>query len=142
MMYGQSRIFFVMARDGLRPRAFSRVSQRSGTQALKTGVTGVAIALVAGFFPLAQLADLANAGSLSAFISVGAFVMVLRRTRPDLQRAFRVPAAPVVGVLGAGACLYLFWQSFQANWHWMSGWIAIGLAIYFGYSRTHSKLNK
>ena len=60
----------------------------------------------------------------------------------DLQRAFRVPAAPVVGVLGAGACLYLFWQSFQANWHWMSGWIAIGLAIYFGYSRTHSKLNK
>ena len=69
-------------------------------------------------------------------------VLILRRTRPDLPRAFRVPAAPIVCVLGAAACLYLFFPAFMANWHWMTIWLVLGFAIYFGYSRGHSKLNK
>jgi APA family basic amino acid/polyamine antiporter len=68
-------------------------------------------------------------------------VLVLRRTRPDLPRAFRVPWAPVVCVLGAATCLWLFGRAFLDNWHWMSGWILVGFAIYFGYSRRHSALN-
>jgi len=80
-------------------------------------------------------------GTLLAFATVCIGIPILRRTRPDLPRGFRVPAAPLVGTLGAAACLYLFLQSFRDNWHWMLGWIAIGMLIYFGYSRRHSKLN-
>ena len=138
MMYGQSRIFFVMARDGLLPRAFSRVSARSGTPALMTGITGVAVALVAGFFPLAQIAELANAGTLAAFIAVGACVMVLRRTRPDLPRVFKCPAPYVVGTLTIIGCIYLLISLPEMTLVRFAIWNAIGLAVYFIYSRSRS----
>jgi APA family basic amino acid/polyamine antiporter len=141
MMVGQPRIFYSMARDGLIPPAFGRVHPKFRTPHVGTVVVGVTAVILAGLLPIGTLGELVSMGTLLAFATVCIGIPVLRRTRPDLQRAFRVPAAPLVGVLGAAACLYLFWQSFQANWHWMSGWIAIGLAIYFGYSRRHSKLN-
>jgi basic amino acid/polyamine antiporter, APA family len=141
MMVGQPRIFYSMSRDGLIPPMFGRVHPKHRTPHVGTVVVGVTAVILAGLLPIGTLGELVSMGTLLAFATVCIGIPVLRRTRPDLQRAFRVPAAPVVGVLGAGACLYLFWQSFQANWHWMSGWIAIGLAIYFGYSRRHSKLN-
>ncbi len=138
MMYGQSRIFFVMARDGLLPRAFSKVSPRSGTPALMTAVTGVAVALVAGFFPLAQIAELANAGTLAAFIAVGACMMVLRRTRPDLKRVFKCPAPYLVGTLTIIGCLYLLFSLPGLTLVRFAIWNAIGLAVYFAYSRSRS----
>ncbi|MGE0179307.1 MAG: APC family permease, partial [Sphingomonas sp.] len=138
MMYGQSRIFFVMARDGLLPRAFSRVSPRTGTPALMTAVTGIAVALVAGFFPLAQIAELANAGTLIAFVAVGACLMILRRRRPDLPRVFKCPAPYVVGTLTILGCLYLFFSLPTMTLIRCAIWIAIGLVFYVAYSRSRS----
>ena len=93
MMYGQSRIFFVMARDGLLPRKLSEVSPRTGSPVLITAITGVFVAAIAGFFRLDEIAELANAGTLLAFISVAACMMILRRRSPDLPRVFRCPSA-------------------------------------------------
>jgi len=107
MMYGQSRIFFVMARDGLLPRGLAKVSKRTGSPTLITLLTGLSIAAVAGFFRLDEIAELANAGTLIAFISVGVCLMVLRRTAPQLPRLFRCPAAYVVGTVTVLGCLYL-----------------------------------
>jgi len=141
MMVGQPRIFYSMSRDGLIPPAFGRIHPKFRTPHVGTVVVGITAVILAGLLPIGTLGELVSMGTLLAFATVCVGVPILRRTRPDLQRAFRVPAAPLVGVLGAAACLYLFYQSFQANWLWMSGWILIGLAIYFGYSRFHSKLN-
>jgi len=138
MMYGQSRIFFVMARDGLLPPALSRVSPRTGTPVLITAVTGVFVAGVAGFFRLDEIAELANAGTLMAFIAVGACMMVLRRTRPDLKRVFKCPAPYLVGTLAILGCLYLL-SSLPTNTILrFLAWNAIGLVVYFAYSRARS----
>jgi APA family basic amino acid/polyamine antiporter len=138
MMYGQSRIFFVMARDGLLPRAFAKVSPRSGTPTLMTAVTGVAVAAVAGFFPLNEIAELANAGTLAAFIAVGGCMMALRRTRPDLPRVFRCPAPYVVGTLTILGCLYLIASLPTGTLVRFVIWNAVGILVYFAYSRSRS----
>jgi len=138
MMYGQSRVFFVMARDGLLPRRLAKVSQRTGAPTLITVLTGVTIALVAGIFRLDEIAELANAGTLLAFISVGACLMVLRRTAPDAKRLFRAPAPYVVGTLTIIGCLYLMVSLPPMTLVRFAGWNVIGLVIYFAYSRQHS----
>ncbi|MES2065795.1 MAG: amino acid permease [Pseudomonadota bacterium] len=138
MMYGQSRVFFVMARDGLLPRRLAKVSQRTGAPTLITVLTGVTIALVAGIFRLDEIAELANAGTLLAFISVGACLMVLRRTAPDAKRLFRAPAPYVVGMLTILGCLYLMVSLPPMTLVRFAGWNVIGLVIYFAYSRRHS----
>lgn len=138
MMYGQSRVFFVMARDGLLPRRLAKVSQRTGAPTLITVLTGVTIALVAGIFRLDEIAELANAGTLLAFISVGACLMVLRRTAPDAKRLFRAPAPYVVGMLTILGCLYLMVSLPPMTLVRFVGWNVIGLVIYFAYSRRHS----
>ncbi|MBM4219249.1 MAG: amino acid permease [Gammaproteobacteria bacterium] len=142
MMVGQPRIFYSMSRDGLIPPMFGRVHPKHRTPHVGTVVVGITAVTLAALLPIGRLGEMVSMGTLLAFATVCIGIPVLRRTRPDLPRAFRVPAAPVVGILGAAACLYLFWQSFKANWHWMSGWIMIGLLIYFAYSRRHSKLNR
>jgi APA family basic amino acid/polyamine antiporter len=141
MMVGQPRIFYSMARDGLIPPLFGRIHREFRTPHVGTVIVGVTAVILAGLLPIGVLGDLVSMGTLLAFATVCIGVLVLRRTRPDLPRAFRVPAAPVVCILGAAACLWLFGRAFIDNWHWMSGWILIGFAIYFGYSRSHSKLN-
>jgi APA family basic amino acid/polyamine antiporter len=141
MMVGQPRIFYSMSRDGLIPPMFGRVHPKHRTPHVGTVVVGVTAVILAGLLPIGTLGELVSMGTLLAFATVCIGIPVLRRTRPDLHRAFRVPAALLVGVLGAAACFWLFYQSFRNNWHWMSGWIVIGLLIYFGYSRRHSKLN-
>src|SRR5688572_1212597 len=110
MMYGQSRIFFVMARDGLLPRRLSTVSPRTGTPILITAVTGTFVALAAGLFRLDEIAELANAGTLLAFVTTAASMMVLRRTSPELPRVFRCPQPMVVGTLAILGCAYLFFS--------------------------------
>ena len=138
MMYGQSRIFFVMARDGLLPRALGRVSPRTGSPTLITAATGVFVAVFAGFFRLDEIAELANAGTLIAFIAVGVCVMVLRRTRPDLPRVFHCPKPYVVGTLAVVGCLYLLFSLPTQTLVRFLGWNVIGLAVYLLYSRSRS----
>lgn len=138
MMYGQSRIFFVMARDGLLPRVFSKINPRTGTPTLITLVTGVLIAVVAGFFKLDEIAELANAGTLIAFIAVAGCMMILRRRSPELVRIFRCPAPYVVGTAAILGCLYLFFSLPSSTLLRYAIWIVIGLAVYLAYGRRHS----
>jgi APA family basic amino acid/polyamine antiporter len=138
MMYGQSRVFFVMARDGLLPSGLARVSKRTGAPTLITLLTGVTIAVVAGIFRLDEIAELANAGTLLAFISVGACLMVLRQTAPHAERLFRSPAPYVVGTLTILGCLYLMVSLPPMTLLRFVVWNIIGLVIYFAYSRRRS----
>jgi len=138
MMYGQSRIFFVMARDGLLPRRLAAVSPRTGAPTLITLLTGVGIAVVAGLFPLDKIAELANAGTLIAFIAVGASMMVLRRTAPEMPRLFRCPAPYLVGTLAILGCIYLLFSLPSSTLTYCVLWNAIGLIVYFAFGRRTS----
>jgi APA family basic amino acid/polyamine antiporter len=137
MMYGQSRIFFVMARDGLLPRKLANVSKR-GTPVLVTGVTCLFVSLIAAFFDVGEIAALANAGTLLAFIAVGACLMVLRRRAPDLPRVFRCPAPYLIGSLAVLGCIYLLVSLPTMTLVRFVIWNAIGLVVYFVYSRARS----
>jgi APA family basic amino acid/polyamine antiporter len=142
MMYGQSRIFFVMARDGLLPRALSKVSARTGTPIRITALTGLFVAAVAGFFRLDEIAELANAGTLLAFIAVGGCMMILRRTRPDLPRVFRCPAPFLVGTLTILGCAYLIASLPTHTLTRFLIWNLVGITVYFLYSRAHSAASR
>lgn len=141
MMYGQSRIFFVMARDGLLPRRLSVVSSRKGAPVLITAITGVFVAAFAGFFRLDEIAELANAGTLAAFISVAACMMILRKRSPDLPRIFRCPWPSVVGTLAIVGCIYLLFSLPPNTLYRFLIWNVIGLAVYVMYGRTRSVLS-
>jgi basic amino acid/polyamine antiporter, APA family len=130
MMYGQSRIFFVMARDGLLPKRLSTVSSKTGTPILITAVTGVFVAFAAGFFRLDEIAELANAGTLLAFVTTAASMMVLRKSAPDVPRVFRCPAPNVIGTLAILGCLYLFLSLPSMTIARFFLWNAIGFSIY------------
>ena len=130
MMYGQSRIFFVMARDGLLPRKLSAVSPRTGTPVLITAVTGIFVAFAAGFFRLDEIAELANAGTLLAFVTTAASMMVLRKTAPSVPRVFRCPAPNVVGTLAIVGCFYLFLSLPSQTIGRFFLWNALGFSIY------------
>ncbi len=141
MMYGQSRIFFVMARDGLLPRSLSVVSSRKGAPVLITAITGVFVAAFAGFFRLDEIAELANAGTLAAFISVAACMMILRKRSPDLPRVYRCPWPNVVGTLAIVGCIYLLFSLPHNTLYRFLIWNVIGIAVYVVYGRTRSVLS-
>ncbi len=130
--YGQSRIFFVMARDGLLPPALARVSGR-GSPVRITIFTTIVVALLAGIIPLADLAALANAGTLTAFIFVAICMLVMRRRAPDAPRAFRTPLAWPVALVAILGCLYLFYSLPQRTQIWFLGAHVVGFVIYFLY---------
>ena len=140
MLMAQPRIFYSMAQDGLLPRVFGKVHPRYQTPYVGTIIVGVAACLLAGLMPLNVLGELVSMGTLLAFATVCAGTLVLRYTRPELKRPFRVPAAHVICPLGVIACLYLFWQPFTEHWQIFVGWTVLGLLIYFGYGYRHSKL--
>jgi len=138
-MYGQSRIFFVMARDRLLPERFGRVN-KAGTPVAVTIGTAAVVAVIAGIFPLAEIAELANAGTLLAFVAVGVCVLVLRRTQPDIPRIFRTPLPWLVGPLAVIGCIYLFISLPEATqWRFLI-WNIIGVAVYLLYGRVKSRL--
>jgi len=141
LMLGQSRVFFAMSRDRLLPRAFSKVNPRFGTPVRTTVITGVVVALLSALVPLSELAELVNIGTLFAFVLVAIGVLVLRRTRPDLPRAFRCPGVPVVPILAVLASLYLMLNLPSLTWLRFGIWMLIGLIVYFWYSAGHSRLD-
>ena len=131
--YGQSRIFFTMARDGLLPSGLARVSKR-GSPTRITLFTAVVVAVIAGIFPLDEIAALANAGTLAAFVAVCAAMLVMRRREPNRERRFRTPAAWIVGPLGIAGCLYLFVSLPVKTQTYFLLWNLIGLAVYLLYA--------
>jgi APA family basic amino acid/polyamine antiporter len=130
--YGQSRIFFTIARDGLLPSSLARVSSR-GTPVRITIFTAIVTSVFAGLIPLASIAALANAGTLAAFVAVCAAMLVLRRREPNRERKFRAPAAMLVGTLGILGCLYLFISLPNRTQLFFLGAQAIGIVLYFIY---------
>ncbi len=133
-LYGQSRIFFVMARDRLLPEGLARVSSR-GTPVRITLFTAGVVMLFAGFLPIDAIAALANAGTLTAFIAVAVCMLVMRRRAPEMKRPFRAPAVWFVGLGAIGGCLYLFASLPSRTQLWFLGWNLLGLAVYFLYAR-------
>ncbi|HMN44913.1 MAG TPA: amino acid permease [Povalibacter sp.] len=141
-MYGQSRIFFVMARDGLLPQRLSAISERTGSPVLMILVTGVIVSMIAGLLPLDKIAALANAGTLCAFISVAICMLILRKRAPDFPRKFRTPLAGLVGTLAVVGCLYLFWNLPAMTILFFVIWNIVGLAVYLLFARHRSALAK
>jgi basic amino acid/polyamine antiporter, APA family len=142
ILYGQTRIFFAMCRDGLMPRRWAYVHPKTRTPVYITAAFGCLIALVAAFVPLSEIVKLVNIGTLFAFVLVNIGVIVLRRTRPDLKRGFRVPFVPVFPIIGTILCIYLMRYLDRDTWIRFVVWLAIGVVIYFVYGRRHSRLRR
>ncbi|MEX1252401.1 MAG: amino acid permease [Hyphomonas sp.] len=142
LLFGQTRIFFVMSRDGLLPEGLSKVHPKWKTPYVVTAITGGVVAFAAAILPVGQLADIANAGTLYAFFMVGIVVMILRRTDPARHRTFRTPLLWFVGPATLLGCLFLFLNLPAAAMLVLPAWTAIGLAIYFLYSRNHSHVGR
>jgi len=141
-LYGQIRIFMVMARDGLLPPAFAKVHPKHQTPHLCTWITGTATALIAGLFPLPMIIDLCNIGTLFAFILVSVGVIVLRKTRPEVERKFKTPGVPFTPLITVVFCFYLMASLPRVTWIRFGAWLLAGLAIYFMYGFRHSKIQK
>jgi basic amino acid/polyamine antiporter, APA family len=140
LLYGQSRIFFSMARDGLLPRFFSTIHPRFRTPYLSSILVGIVVALVAGLTPIDVVAELTNIGTLAAFVLISIAVIILRRTQPNLRRGFRVPLVPLIPILAILGSLFLI-----VSLPWITlvrfvVWLAIGLVIYFLYGQRKSNL--
>ncbi len=141
MTYGQTRVIFAMSRDGLLPERLSSVHPVHATPYFATWTVGIVFATIAAVVPLNVLAELINIGTLAAFTLVSIAVLVLRRTRPDLPRAFRCPGGPVVPVLSVGSCIFLMAHLQPLTWLAFLIWMALGLAIYFLYARRNAVLH-
>ncbi|OBX18307.1 amino acid permease [Erythrobacter sp. QSSC1-22B] len=142
LLFAQTRIFFVMSRDGLLPEVLSKVHPKWNTPYVVTAITGVIVALGAAFFPVGQLADIANAGTLYAFLMVAVAVMLLRRSDPERKRGFRTPALWLVGPATIFGCAFLFLNLPTEAMLVLPVWSLIGLVVYLGYSRRHSHLGR
>jgi len=140
LLFGQSRIFFAMSRDGLLPGVFTQVHPKFHTPVKVTIFVGIVTALIAGLLPLEEIAQLVNVGTLAAFIIVSAGVIALRYTRPDIIRPFKCPFVPVVPLLCMFSCAYLIWVLPTLTHLRFVIWLIIGLAVYFLYSAKHSRM--
>lgn len=141
MTYGASRVIFAMSRDGLLPKIFSGVHQERKTPWISTLLIGLGTAIVAGFFPLDVVSELANVGTLAAFFIVAIGIIVLRKRRPDLERPFRCPWVPAIPIASAFSCLYLAAHLNNLTKLRFVVWLALGLVVYYFYGRKHSYLH-
>ncbi|WP_411125518.1 amino acid permease [Streptomyces sp. x-19] len=140
VLYGQTRILFAMSRDRLVPKVFSKVHPKSGVPRVNTVLVSLFCGVLAAAVPLGELADATSIGTLFAFALVNVAVIVLRRTRPDMPRAFRTPFAPVFPAIGFLLCLYMMGSLGPVTWVVFGVWMAVGLVIYFGYGMRRSRL--
>ncbi|MFO0701779.1 MAG: amino acid permease [Nitrospira sp.] len=141
MMLGQIRVFFAMSRDQLLGPGLSTVHPRFGTPHRATILTGVAVAILSAFFQIGDAADMTNIGTFFAFVLVSFGVMLLRYTKPNQPRPFRLPFMPLVPLFSIAACLYLMAGLPWATWIRFGVWTAVGILVYVGYSMKHSKLS-
>ncbi|UIF86512.1 amino acid permease [Cupriavidus sp. UYPR2.512] len=141
MTYGQTRVIFAMSRDGLLPERLSSVHPVHATPYFATWTVGIVFAAIAALVPLNVLAELINIGTLAAFTLISVAVLVLRKTRPELPRAFRCPGVPVVPLLSIGFCLFLMAHLQALTWAAFLIWLAVGLVIYFAYARRNAVLH-
>lgn len=139
LMLGQVRVMFAMCRDGLLPKTLARTSDR-GTPVRITVLVGVLVALAASVFPIEGLEEVVNVGTLFAFVLVSAGVIVLRRSRPDLPRSFRTPGVPWLPIVSMLACGWLMLNLAVRTWVIALSWMAVGVVVYFAYSRQRSVL--
>lgn len=142
MIFGQTRILFTMARDGLMPQAFTKIHPTFSTPHVVTMVTGIVVALFAAMFPVDKLADISNSGTLFAFFVVALGVLMLRKSQPNRARPFRTPMAWLVCPLAMAGCALLFVSLGTYTITLFFGWFAIGMAVYFLYARSRSLLAK
>ncbi len=142
MLYGQTRVAFSMCRDGLLPERLAEVWERTRTPVILTLVFAVPASLLAAFVPLTDIAELVNIGTLFAFFIVNIAVIWLRRTKPDMERGFRVPGVPVVPVIGAALCVYLMAKLPSETWLRFAVWLAVGAVVYVAYGYRHSRLRR
>ncbi|MEV0105568.1 amino acid permease [Nocardia sp. NPDC050799] len=141
MLLGQTRVLFAMSRDGLVPRGLARTGDR-GTPVRITLIVGVVCAILAGFVKFGTLEEMVNIGTLFAFLLVSIGVVVLRRTRPDLPRGFKVPLVPFVPILAVLSCLWLMVNLSVETWLRFVVWMLLGLVMYFAYGRRHSLVGR
>ncbi|RCX16661.1 amino acid/polyamine/organocation transporter (APC superfamily) [Fontibacillus phaseoli] len=141
LLFGQTRLFYAIGRDGLLPERLSKLNPKTGAPATSTWVTGIVVAIFAGLIPLNKLADLVSIGTLFAFIAVSLGVVILRKTRPDLQRSFKVPLVPVIPLIAVATCGYLLISLPRITWIAFLLWMVLGLCVYFLYGYKHSHLS-
>ncbi len=139
-LYGMTRVFYSMSRDGLLPIGFSKVHSQTQTPVRIIVLSGIVMSLVAGFIPLREVAELVNIGTLAAFVIVCISVICLRYTKPELPRPFKTPFCPTIPILGILSCGYLMFSLPWATWLRFIVWMLIGLIVYFVYGYSHSRL--
>jgi basic amino acid/polyamine antiporter, APA family len=140
VLYGQTRILFAMSRDGLVPKVFAKVHPKTGAPRANTVIVSLFCGVLAAAIPLGQLADATSIGTLFAFALVNVAVVVLRRTRPEMNRSFRVPLSPVLPALGFAFCVWMMGSLSAVTWVVFGVWMAVGLVVYFGYGHRRSRL--
>jgi APA family basic amino acid/polyamine antiporter len=141
MLLGQSRVFYSMSRDGLLPAVFSDIHAKFQTPWRCNLIFMVFVSLFSGFLPISRLGHMTSIGTLLAFVIVCVGIMIMRKTHPHIPRPYRTPLVPLVPILGVLVCLAMMLSLDIDTWIRLVVWLAIGLAIYFGYSRHHSHLN-
>jgi len=142
MLLGQSRVFFAMSRDGLLPGLFNVIHPRFRTPWISTLTVGFFVALLAASLPINQLGDMVNIGTLLAFVIVCAGVWVIRRRNPDQERPFKTPWVPFVPIMGIVVSAYWMYNLPGITWLRLIAWLVLGMIIYFGYSRKHSRVQQ
>ncbi|MFE9484384.1 amino acid transporter [Streptomyces spororaveus] len=140
VLYGQTRILFAMSRDGLVPKVFAKVNPKTGAPRANVVIVSLFCGALAAFIPLGKLADATSIGTLFAFGLVNVAVIILRRTRPDMPRTFKVALFPVTPILGVIACGYMMFSLDTATWIVFGGWMIAGLVFYFLYGIRRSRL--
>jgi APA family basic amino acid/polyamine antiporter len=141
MLLGQSRVFYSMARDGLLPQWVNNIHPKFQTPWITSIVTGLAVAIPAGWFTVREAGSLVSIGTLLAFVIVSIGILVLRIREPNLERPFKAPFIWFTALAGAGSAIYLMIHLPSRTWERLVIWMVIGLVVYFAYSRTHSRLN-
>jgi len=142
MLLGQSRVFFSMSRDGLLPKVFSDIHPKFQTPWRCNLIFMIFVSLFSGFLPISNLGHMTSIGTLLAFVIVCVGIMVMRKTNPDAPRPYRTPLVPLVPILGVLVCFAMMYSLNIETWYRLVIWLAIGLAIYFGYGIKHSHLRQ
>ncbi|MDQ1591400.1 MAG: basic amino acid/polyamine antiporter, family, partial [Pyrinomonadaceae bacterium] len=143
MMLSGPRVFLAMSRDGMVPPSFfGAIHPKFKTPWKTTILIGAGVAIMTGLLPIGALLQMTNIGTLFAFVVVCTAVIIMRRTNPDAHRPFKCPMVPLVPILGIAFCLLLMFSLPTANWIRLIGWLAVGLIIYFVYSRHHAVMGR